>query len=124
MTNADPLKPPVPGERRIEQRLEMARPCKIFEPRYQSYLLGSTVNLSPQGLLLEIHRPLELACGDRLLLAVALTRRQGFFCRHEMIEATVLRSSVTVDDRTEVALRLNEPLPVSLENRRPYLQAA
>ncbi len=124
MTNADPLISPVQGERRVEQRLQMARPCKIFEPRDQIYLVGSTVNLSPQGLLLEINRPLELNRGDRLHLAVALTRRQGFFCQHEMVEATVLRSAVTVDDRTVVGLRLSEPLHLSIEARRPYLYAA
>lgn len=92
------------GERRTSQRLDLARPCKMYVPRIGKYVAGSTWNFSAGGALLQIDRPTPIEPGDRLFVGVAVKRRQPIFCSTEMLEAGVVRVLPT-DDSITVAIR-------------------
>jgi len=42
----------IEGDRRQEARIRMERPCKVFEPRGQRYLLGTTRDVTTRSLLI------------------------------------------------------------------------
>jgi hypothetical protein len=73
---------------------------------------------------MHIQRPLQLARGDRLQLAIALKRRQDFHCHRDMIDAIVLRAHLTITDHTEVAMFFARPLELAADVTRSYLSAA
>ncbi len=91
-------------ERRAFERLNLERPCKLYIPRIGRYLAGSTWNLSADGALLQLDRPVPLEPGDRLFVGIALTRRQPIFCSADMIEASVTRVLPTDNDSVALAL--------------------
>ncbi len=92
-------------ERRASQRQDLARPCKTYVPRIGRYLAGLTWNVSAGGALLQLDRPAPIEPGDRLLIGVALKRRQPIFCSSEMMEAGVVRVLPTDNDSIAVAIR-------------------
>ena len=92
-------------ERRATERLNLARPCKMYVPRIGRYLAGSTWNVSSGGVLLQLDRPAPIEPGDRLFVGVALKRRQPIFCSSEMLEAGVTRVLPTDNDSIAVAVR-------------------
>ena len=92
-------------ERRANERLNLARPCKTYVPRIGKYLAGSTWNVSSSGALLQLDRPAPIEPGDRLFVGVALKRRQPIFCSSEMMEASVVRVLPTDNDSIAVAIR-------------------
>ncbi|MHC4909996.1 MAG: PilZ domain-containing protein [Planctomycetota bacterium] len=109
----------VPGDRRDDPRIELNRPCKVYDVRGQRYLAGMTWNVSRGGMCLEVDRPLELSPGDSIYVGIAARRREAVLCQHDMIEARVVRSTLTVDDRTTIAVTLAKPaladLPIAAE---------
>jgi len=92
-------------ERRAFERLNLERPCKLYIPRIGKYLAGSTWNLSAEGGLLQLERPVPLEPGDRLFVGIALTRRQPIFCSADMIQAGVTRVLPTDNDGIALAIR-------------------
>lgn len=92
-------------ERRTSERLNLQRPCKLYIPRIGRYLAGSTWNLSAEGGLLQLERPVPLEPGDRLLVGIALTRRQPIFCSADMVHARVTRVLPTDNDSIALAVR-------------------
>ena len=103
------------AERREHPRVELTRPCKIYDPRSRRYVAGTTWNVSRQGVLVELKRPLPLVPGDRLFVGLAMRRREAVLCRSEMIPGAVVRSVLTADDHTVVALQLAEPLSIQVD---------
>lgn len=91
-------------ERRVSERLNLERPCKLYIPRIGRYLAGSTWNLSAEGALLQLDRPVPLEPGDRLFVGIALTRRQPIFCSADMMEAAITRVLPTDNDSVALAV--------------------
>ena len=91
-------------ERRVSERLNLERPCKLYIPRIGKYLAGSTWNLSAEGALLQLDRPVPLEPGDRLFVGIALTRRQPIFCSADMMEAAITRVLPTDNDSVALAV--------------------
>lgn len=126
------LTPDIEGDRRLCPRVELERPCKIYEPRSAKYLDGVTRNVSPQGLLIDIPRVVEIKPGDALHVGVAMKRRHALLHSHQMLQAVVVRAVATVDDHTAVAVKFADspasgaPLDVAgaLADDRDELAAA
>lgn len=97
----------IDGDRRTHPRLQIERPCKLFDPTSGKYYAGQTRDLSENGLLIDVPRLLELKPGDSVHVGVAMKRRQGLLLAKEMIEAIVVRSMATVDDHTTLAVRFD-----------------
>jgi hypothetical protein len=115
----------IEGDRRRHQRIEMQRPCKIYDPRSGKYHAGQTRDLSHGGMLLEIPRLLELKPGDRVHVGVAMTRRHAILQSKEMVETIVVRTLVTADDRTHLAVTFDNPsMAVSHADEASELRAA
>ncbi len=106
-------------ERRASERLDLARPCKMYVPRIGRYLAGLTWNVSSGGALLQLDRPAPIEPGDRLFVGVALKRRQPIFCSSEMLEAGVTRVLPTDNDSIAVAIRfIDTKLDIEPEMRQ------
>lgn len=97
-------------ERRHEPRLSFQRPCKVFDPRGNRYVPGTTCNASRHGLLMRLHRPLPCQPGDRLFLAIPTRRTQGLVRTDEMIEVEVVRALSATSGESAVAVRAERPL--------------
>jgi c-di-GMP-binding flagellar brake protein YcgR len=97
-------------ERREHERVDLDRPCKVFDQRSGKYIAGHTVNFSDGGALIELARPMSLNCGDQLFLGVALTRRQTLLPANDMLLCEVVRALATTDQSTAVALRFADPI--------------
>jgi hypothetical protein len=95
----------VDWERRTDERVDLARPCKLYFPKAGRYVSGSTWNISAGGVLLQLDLPAHVEPGDRMFVGIALKRRQGVLTASEMFEAEVLRVLQTTDDRVAVAAR-------------------
>jgi hypothetical protein len=100
------------AERRAEPRIPLVRPCKAYDPRSRRYVSGTTWNVSRRGVLFELDRPVPLRSGDHLYIGVAYRRREGVLCRGEMLPGRVTRALMTADDRTVVAIELDEPIAI------------
>ncbi len=95
-------------DRRAHQRLRVARPCKLYVPKTQRYLPGSTRNVSAGGALLSAVAHPAVAAGDRLWVGIALTRRQGILLSNQMLKATVVRLTLAADGEMVLALRFGD----------------
>ncbi len=93
------------ADRRVTERVNLARPCKVYDPASGRYLSGTMWNISDGGAYLELHRRIELRPEQRLCIGVAMKRRQTLLRSTEMLWAEVVRSLSTTDDRTGVGLR-------------------
>ncbi len=106
-------------ERRASERLDLARPCKMYVPRIGRYLAGLTWNVSSGGAMLQLDRPAPIEPGDRLFVGVALKRRQPIFCSSEMMEAGVVRVLPTDNDSIAVAIHfIDAKLDIEPDLRR------
>ncbi len=101
-------------ERRDTNRLEIIRPCKVYVPRMEKYLAGTTWNISEGGALLQLNRPVVLERGQRVFVGIAAKRRDGLLRASDMLEAEVLRSLRTPSDDTVVAVRFAEPIALPM----------
>ncbi len=108
----------VETDRRAHERMNLARPCKLFDPRSRKYVPGTIWNLSDGGALIEVNRPICPDLGELLYLGIALKRRQGILLRDEMCPARVVRLKRTVDGRSTLGIqftdRLTEASPVQI----------
>ncbi len=106
-------------DRRAHERTNLARPCKLFDPRSGKYLPGTVWNLSDGGALIEVNRPICPELGDPLYLGIALKRRQGILPRDDMFPARVIRSQRTVDGRSTLGIQFTDrftkasPVPIN-----------
>ena len=102
------------GDRRLFERVESHRPCKVFDPQSGKYIAGETCDISEGGLMIVCDRPLMAAPGDTVYVGVAMTRRQALISATEMREAEVIRVLRDSEGRSAVALRfLDVALPIS-----------
>ena len=92
-------------DRRTHERMNLARPCKVFDPKSGKYVLGTVWNLSDGGALVEMTRPVVAQPGEPLFLGIALKRRQGFILGDQMLPTSVVRSLKTDEGRTTIAMQ-------------------
>lgn len=97
-------------DRREHERVELDRPCKVFDQRSGKYVAGQTINFCDGGALIELSRPLPLNSGDQLFLGVALTRRQTLLPANDMRWCEVVRALATTDQTIAVAVRFADPI--------------
>lgn len=109
------LAPPVDGDRRIHPRIDFVRPCKVYSPTLDRYFLGATRDLSADGMLIHVAHLVDVRPGDLLHVGVATKRREQFLRADDMIEATVIRSTKTVDDHTTFAVKFDQQNAVTVE---------
>ena len=95
----------IEGDRREHPRTSVQRPCKMFDPRTRRYLPGMTRDVSAGGVAIDVPRVVDLKPGDVLHVGVAMKRRDQLLNGAQMLKATVIRSSATVDDHTDLAVR-------------------
>lgn len=108
-------------ERRSSERILLSRPCKVFEPRSGKYTPATTCNVSRTGMMLRLHRPLELEAGDRLYIGVPPRSNPAWVRSSEMQEALVARALPVSSGERVVAVQL------AVTDDRwalPFLQAA
>jgi hypothetical protein len=79
-------------DRRTDPRISLTRPCKVFEARSRKYVAGMTCNVSTDGMLVRLSRPLGAEPGDLVYVAVARRRQCGLMRSADMLEARVVRS--------------------------------
>ena len=108
-------------DRRADIRISLTRPCKVFEARSCKYVAGMTCNVSPEGMLLRLSRPLAAERGDLVYVAVAQKRQRGLLRSADMIEARVVRSLGIGGGETVVALAFTDP---AQETNLPIRRAA
>ncbi len=97
-------------DRRSHERTNLARPCKLFDPRSGKYIPGTVWNLSDGGALLEVNRPMRAEEGDSFYLGIAVKRRQGLLQRDEMFRARVVRSQQSSDGRFTLGVQFTDRL--------------
>ncbi len=95
-------------DRRSHERMNLARPCKVFDPKSGKYVLGTVWNLSDGGALVETTRPVVAQPGEPLFLGIALKRRQGLILGDQMLQINVVRSLRTTDGRTTIAMKFGD----------------
>ncbi len=95
-------------DRRAHERVNLADPCKLFDPRSGKYVPGTVWNLSGGGALIEVNRPICPELGKPLYLGIALKRRQGILLRDEMSPARVVRSQETADGRSTLGIQFTD----------------
>lgn len=93
-------------ERRAQPRVDLHRPCKVYEPRLGRYFPATTSNLSAGGMAIDLPRCLPLQPGDELLVGVAQKRRQMLLRTHEMIRVRVARAITAPDGTTRLGVTL------------------
>ena len=99
----------IDGDRREHSRTAIQRPCKMFDPRSRRYVPGLTRDVSAGGLAIDVPRILDIKPGDTLHIGVATKRRDSLLSGGQMLKATVIRASATVDDHTDLAVRFEQP---------------
>jgi hypothetical protein len=92
-------------ERREHQRVDLACPCKVYDPGSCKYVPGLTWNVSKSGVMLEVARPMELRPGDRLFVGMAMKRRQALLLSREMLPCEVIRVVNTTTKYTAIGAR-------------------
>ena len=95
-------------DRRSHERTNLARPCKLFDPRSGKYIPGTVWNLSDGGALLEVNRPIHAEEGDSFYLGIAVKRRQGMLHRDEMFLARVVRSQASAEGRSTLGVQFTD----------------
>ncbi len=97
-------------DRRSHERTNLARPCKLFDPRSGKYIPGTVWNLSDGGAFLEVSRPIGTDQGDSFFVGIAVKRRQGILHRDEMYRARVVRSEQSSDGRFTLGVQFTDRL--------------
>ena len=97
-------------DRRSHKRTNLARPCKLFDPRSGKYMAGTVWNLSDGGAFLEVSRPIGAEQGDSFYVGIAVKRRQGILHRDEMFRARVVRSQQSSDGRVTMGVQFSDRL--------------
>lgn len=99
----------IEGDRRRDVRVPLSRPCKIHDPQTGKYIGAVTQDISAGGVLVEVPRILSVRPGDTIHVGVAMKRRDALLRCTDMLKAAVTRALHTVDDRTLLGLRFEQP---------------
>ncbi len=99
-------------ERRRFERLNLSRPCKVYEPRSGKYYPALSEDLSVGGAMLHIGRTLEFVPGDVVYVGIALKRRQAVILNDEMQACRVIRCLHLTDGNTVIAVEFDREAPV------------
>ncbi len=97
-------------DRRRHARTNLARPCKLFDPRSGKYIPGTVWNLSDGGAYLEVSQSIQPEQGDSFYLGIAVKRRPGLLQRDEMFRARVVRSQQSSDGRFTLGVQFTDRL--------------
>ena len=108
-------------DRRAEPRVSLTRPCKVFDARSRKYVVGTTCNVSPDGMLMRLSRPLGAEHGDLLYVAVAQKRQCALLRSGDMLEARVVRTVPIGSGESAVAVVFSDP---AQETNLPVRRAA
>jgi len=80
-----------PHERRRGMRVRQSRPLKIFEPVAGRYVAGRTLDISSQGVRVEVPARAELRCGELVTLHIGTASGTGPVAnRRPMLPARVV----------------------------------
>ena len=107
------------AERRAHPRVELRRPCKIYDPRSRKYVPAVTRNVSKSGAMIDTPRLRDVPEDTTLQVAIARDPGQSLLLTEQMVDAVVVRSSHSVGGRTTLGLRfleaaqLEEPMPLA-----------
>ena len=107
------------AERRAHPRVELRRPCKIYDPRSRKYVPAVTRNVSKSGAMIDTPRLMDVPEDTTLQVAIARDPGQSLLLTEQMVDAVVVRSSHSVGGRTTLGLRfleaaqLEEPMPLA-----------
>ena len=107
------------AERRIHPRIDMRRPCKIYDPRSRKFLPAVTRNVSKSGAMIDTPRLLEMPEDTTIRVAIARDPGQLLMFNDDMVDAVVIRSQHSAGGRTSLGLRflasaqLEEPAPLA-----------
>jgi len=91
------------NERRIADRTDITRPCKLQRRGASPFDSASTINLSTSGALLEIRTARPPAVGEQLAVAVAWTS-SPVINSDSLVPARVIRSTPIDANRARVAV--------------------
>lgn len=103
------------SDRRLHERTQIERPCKVFDPRSHKYLLGSTCDLSVSGMMMKLEHPLQIMPGETLHVGVAQKRRQMLLRASEMTPMRVVRCLHSPEGGTCLGLELIQPLQIEAQ---------
>jgi len=95
---------PTTIDRRGSHRSQLARPCRVQDPRSGRFLHGTTCDVSLSGTLIRLHRRVDLEPGQRVSIGIAYDERQAMLLAKDFIDAVVVRSLGTPAGETMVAL--------------------
>lgn len=107
------------AERRIHPRIDMRRPCKIYDPRSRKYVPAVTRNVSKSGAMIDTPRLMDVPSDTTIQVAIARDPGQSLLMTEDMVDAVVVRATHSVGGRTSLGLRfleksrLEEPLPLA-----------
>ncbi len=91
------------ADRRQHARLNISRPAKVYLPRANQFVPGSTRDVSVGGLLLEVRSPRPLNIGDTLDVGVAWTR-EAVLSTARMLHGRVVRVQTRSDGQQSLAV--------------------
>lgn len=100
---------PSSDDRRRWDRIDTARPCKVFLPISQRFAPGRTCNVSRGGALVTIESCHPLCVGDPIDITILFGRTPLVPATH-MLRAHVTRTESFDADRQLVAVEFVEPL--------------
>jgi hypothetical protein len=92
-----------PADRRTSTRVPHEQPCKVYCPREDRFVAGTTCNLSRGGAMLRLEQCMPVVPGERLRVGMGARRHDALLKVEEMVEAQVLRA-VSYDGRTTIAV--------------------
>lgn len=95
-------------DRRESPRINVKRPCKVYDPKGRKYLAGITRDVSTGGMLLALNHPVALKPGDQVFVGVAQKRRQALLRTRDMTEAEIVRTLSSTAGETVLAIRFTD----------------
>lgn len=94
-------------DRRLSERLDLARPCKAYCPATRRFAAGQTRNVSESGALVTLTTTRPWLEGERIDVIVAWSHR-GLLPADAMRRATVVRAEAPAGERQTIAIRFAE----------------
>jgi hypothetical protein len=100
---------PSSDDRRRWDRLDTAKPCKVFLPVSQRFAPGRTCNVSRGGALVTIETARPLCPGDPIDITISFSRLP-LVPADRMLRGRITRAETFDADRQLVAIEFDEPL--------------
>jgi len=101
-------------ERRADPRISIEQAGKVYDPRSRKFYPCEASNVSRGGALLKLDHRLPVGPGDRVMLGVGSGPSDALLHATEMLEAEVVRSLTTTDDRQGLGVRFVHAEDVTL----------